>query len=890
MSKQREFTKMEKIQDEETRKCNSNERKKATKKRIVKLQTAVRFAQVIVDEWGFSTVVMERLFSDEKPTKIPIEIPHDRVITVRDELAFGFRKSSTRLELHRNDENGDNDSADLENEFMYRPPASAPRRLSIVRRASIVPWMMSRLSSHTPVIAEDTPPERPAKNDAIAFLTETWPVTPNVRATTSFELQKRLEDSQRKRGMKRRDSMHYKLILDSTEPKMRIFVSFGDERASMDIPHGKTVADVKVMVQDKFFIRPNNAATGDMETAKNILVLSYGGAELGDEWILTDIGVNPGSTIRAFLKEERNPILYIYCVHNRETLNILERIKIREMLTAELRTLASKKTGLPVGVFRLVTKDDREMYDVHGLDEYDIQAGDTINLETWDGWNDFLTLAVMGFTDHMMAKLSADEFVARYQMKVAMYIAAHFGHVDLAISLMKQGIRHDEPVGQHPYRQWCLKTKHVDSFKCPVHEATENGQLGVLRAFVHNNVCTVMTKDGNGLRPLNIALRQKHKHCAQFLLTKQWSRIAYSTTSVPLSLYAKMRAWGERAKERTLLIYGLDKSSLKRRPEKDAPLVGQGVYVDGFSECQMQAKSKAITRFDIENRKILNLPPAHLDIDDDDPEGYFRRLLNVNVKLPRIGRLNKSVIAGLKSGKSSIIDDKASDRSGHSESSTYPMLTSPTDELDDSVRLPPIKERRRVSQSQQNLSYGNQSSMKKSKSQSHQNLAMHSTGSETSELRPNSPSAASMKSNYLETGKLKPNESSGPKNLKSAKSMSDADGRPKKRQTKSAALLVKAKSAEYGIPLPMNSVDSLPKPFYHVGVYEVDDAQRTLDQYEKYRGMKSRDYAIKCLSVANTFKEKPWLHQVRLAMTLTTQKVKKSLDGERSVTLSLVES
>lgn len=51
--------------------------------------------------------------------------------------------------------------------------------------------------------------------------------------------------------------------------------------------------------------------------------------------------------------------------------------------------------------------------------------------------------------------------------QVALFIAAHFGHVDLALSLMKQGIRPDEAIGDHPSRLWCRTPEwsHIDSHK-----------------------------------------------------------------------------------------------------------------------------------------------------------------------------------------------------------------------------------------------------------------------------------------------------------------------------------------------------------------------------------------------------------------------------------------
>ena len=73
-------------------------------------------------------------------------------------------------------------------------------------------------------------------------------------------------------------------------------------------------------------------------------------------------------------------------------------------------------------------------------------------------------------------------------------------------------MRADEPTGYHPTRLWCrTAVLHVDALKTPIHEASESGQLGVLRTFVNNNISTVLARDGYGLTPLNIALRRRQK-------------------------------------------------------------------------------------------------------------------------------------------------------------------------------------------------------------------------------------------------------------------------------------------------------------------------------------------------------------------------------------------
>ena len=47
--------------------------------------------------------------------------------------------------------------------------------------------------------------------------------------------------------------------------------------------------------------------------------------------------------------------------------------------------------------------------------------------------------------------------------------------------------------------------------------------------------------------------------------------------------------------------------------------------------------------------------------------------------------------------------------------------------------------------------------------------------------------------------------------------------------------------------------------------------------YERYRGYRPREYAIRCLTIANSFKDKPWLQQVRQAVLIARNGVEKTI-------------
>ena len=107
-----------------------------------------------------------------------------------------------------------------------------------------------------------------------------------------------------------------------------------------------------------------------------------------------------------------------------------------------------------------------------------------------------------------------------------------------------------------------------------------------------------------------------------------------------------------------------------------------------------------------------------------------------------------------------------------------------------------------------------------------------------------------------------------------------AAGRKKRRPRVSSALLLsKAKSSEGSIPLPLISHEQDRRPFfYHQGQREDALVDSALELVAKYRGGdSSRERAIQSLTTANTFRDKPWLGQVRVALSLTSNSLKRNV-------------
>ena len=71
---------------------------------------------------------------------------------------------------------------------------------------------------------------------------------------------------------------------------------------------------------------------------------------------MSDVGVTHGSTVRIVQREAVKPLLYIQCAYNDETVPVIEKFHVPNLTVEELRAIVTRKTGIPIGVFRLVNK------------------------------------------------------------------------------------------------------------------------------------------------------------------------------------------------------------------------------------------------------------------------------------------------------------------------------------------------------------------------------------------------------------------------------------------------------------------------------------------------------------------------------------------------------
>ena len=385
---------------------------------------------------------------------------------------------------------------------------------------------------------------------------------------------------------------------------------FDGTRYLLDVEVGQTVSDIKSILRKKL----------DLDTVQNedgendmLMAINYAGSNMEDDWIFTDISIPPGATLRCELQENVKTYLNVICSHSNETLRFTEWFDVWETMTGILKTMITEKTGLHVSVFRLVSAEGKEMYDCHPLKKYSIDYGDTVRLETWNGWSAFLQSATLGqLTPTMkhMVSIHDDPLVFKYQLRVALFIAAHFNYTQLAAQLIKSGARCDEPVGEHPVREWCNKEGiHTDHFKTPVHEAAQHGSLNCLQKFIHHNYACILAKDGNGLTPCNIARRYKKTECFKLLIAEQFR--SRSTSGLTLGIYWRVRKWCERARDRAIVFHKHSPNPLllamEHRTYRNA-VVGQKVQIDGFGENIQAGTSKL--QLSLALKGVKNKPPT----------------------------------------------------------------------------------------------------------------------------------------------------------------------------------------------------------------------------------------------------------------------------------------
>ena len=110
--------------------------------------------------------------------------------------------------------------------------------------------------------------------------------------------------------------------------------------------------------------------------------------------------------VRVFFREEINPS-FLLCRRLGSVITpVFQPLNFRTARGRDLRALASRQTGLPVGIFRLTNEAGQEIFDCQVLENYGLQLGCAVYLETWDGWNALISAAISGFAKQVSLRLT----------------------------------------------------------------------------------------------------------------------------------------------------------------------------------------------------------------------------------------------------------------------------------------------------------------------------------------------------------------------------------------------------------------------------------------------------------------------------------------------------
>ena len=363
---------------------------------------------------------------------------------------------------------------------------------------------------------------------------------------------------------------------------MRIFVSFENAVHAIDVDVGEAVGQIKASLQEKFGINLKNS----QNKTDCFVALTHQGTNLQDSWTYSDLGISAGTILACRIEKRIEPTLKVFCPRYEEAIEYKESFRVWQTLVATLRVMIQNSTGIHVSTFRLFSPAGVEMFDCHPLKVYGIHAGDTVTMEIWHDVADLVQAArANDITDTLQALASFHEapHLLRYHLQLGLFIAAHFGYHQLASQLMKCGARPNEPVGQHPSRDWCRTDAHPDNAKTPSHEAAQHGRLTCLHHFLMFNYSVLICKDAHGLTPCNVARKHKQTECFKLLVAEQF-RIP-TVNELSINVYSRVRRWCDRARDRARVHK--DKTTLllltNAEVERRTAIVGQEVRVDGYS-------------------------------------------------------------------------------------------------------------------------------------------------------------------------------------------------------------------------------------------------------------------------------------------------------------------
>lgn len=340
-------------------------------------------------------------------------------------------------------------------------------------------------------------------------------------------------------------------------------------------------------------------------------------------------------------------------------------------------------------------------------------------------------------------------------------------------------------------------------------------------------------------------MQHRNRACFEFLVARQWGRKTAVNFSLPLIMFCRVLKWTEKAKKAALLIHGTNKSTLRGVPRKKGALVGlSDLVVDGYG-------TKPANSLSFNEINQQSFTPSNCAI------SVLMSAKSQSREISRISKLQKlnssfsknSATISFNSSVSSLFGSSVSTNSKHS------IVARKNEELLRNGKTLIANNR------EKSLKIANQD-----KSETVVKLP-NITIQRSLVLKQNS------KSIFVPSFEIDTTISEF-ENKKSRK----GSIWPSKNLYNHPIMDFKRESiTDPGFPLPARSNETRKRPLFYWSTQGTGPCpvKETLLEYQKYRGMGSRQHAIKCVALSSSFTEKPWLQQIKMAASLSKRGVKK---------------
>lgn len=219
--------------------------------------------------------------------------------------------------------------------------------------------------------------------------------------------------------------------------------------------------------------------------------------------------------------------IFIYIASTREKF-LLKKVNA-EMKIKELKCYAELVVGIPYNLQRLQYLDEGDMLDDSDLRHNDVVSGATINLKLWRMWETLVAAVCRGAIDQVLkegvtidkAWQSLDPVsyrnkvsLAKERASVALFIAAHRGHINLIRTLT-----------EHSEADVNMKTPFG---RTPLHAASSQGHSNAIDLMLEKGA-SMDEVDVQGKSALAVAGQWGFKDSERHLFLFQWQTRAAKT-------------------------------------------------------------------------------------------------------------------------------------------------------------------------------------------------------------------------------------------------------------------------------------------------------------------------------------------------------------------------